>query len=178
MKLPNLQFTVKDLKLRTAILFVFSLYILTFVVAPSAWAQEMQRSFTLSYPTLMHKLNPGQTAQGITKITNNSAATLTFKLAVRDYVVLDNNGTPTILPPNTLSNKYSASAWIAIYPETFTLKPGQKQTIVTTTFKSLPTPGRADIMPPLFIHRWLTTPLAKAREVQSIRSSVLFSTSH
>jgi hypothetical protein len=129
MKLPNLQFTVKDLKLRTAILFVFSLYILTFVVAPSAWAQEMQRSFTLSYPTLMHKLNPGQTAQGITKITNNSAATLTFKLAVRDYVVLDNNGTPTILPPNTLSNKYSASAWIAIYPQTFTLQPGQKQTI-------------------------------------------------
>jgi len=107
-------------------LFVFLFLILSTGIVT---AQEMKRTVTLAYPTLVHKLNPGDRAEGITKIINQSSVPLTFKVSVEDYVVLDTIGTPTILPPNTLSNKYSAAAWIGIAPETFTLQPGDKQTI-------------------------------------------------
>jgi hypothetical protein len=123
MKLPNLKLNRKQL-LGLALV-VFFLTLTTGVVA----AQEAQRTVTIAYPTLVHKLNPGDKAEGITKVINRSSAPLTFKLSVQDYVVLDTIGTPTVLPPNTLSNKYSAAAWIGVTPETFTLKPGDKQTI-------------------------------------------------
>ena len=54
---------------------------------------------------------------------------LTFNLTVRDYIVTDTIGTPSFLPAGTLNNKYSAAAWIAIYPDTFTLNPHQVQKV-------------------------------------------------
>ena len=94
-----------------------------------ALAQETQRSVTLTYPSLIHVLNPGGRSEGITKITNQSNEPLTFSLNVQDFVVTDTLGTPNFLPPNTLSNKYSAAAWIGVTPNTFTLQPGHEQTI-------------------------------------------------
>jgi hypothetical protein len=123
MKLPNLKLNGKQL-LGLSLVVLF-LTLTTGIVA----AQEMKRSITLAYPALVHKLNPGDRAEGITRIINQSSVPLTFQIAVRDYVVLDTVGTPTILPPNTLSNKYSAAAWIGVTPQTFTLQPGEKQTI-------------------------------------------------
>src|ERR1035437_10607761 len=123
MKLPNLKLNRKQL-LGLSLLFV----LLTFSVGVVK-AQETARIITLAYPTLEHKLNPGDRAQGFTKIINRSAVPLTFKVAVRDYVVLDTLGTPTLLPPDTLSDKYSAAAWIGITPETFTLQPEATQII-------------------------------------------------
>jgi hypothetical protein len=123
MKLPNLKLNSKQL-------LGLSLVILFLTLAAGAVkAQEMKRTVTLAYPALVHKLNPGDRAEGITKIINRSSTTLTFKLSVQDYVVLDTQGTPSILPPNTLSNKYSAAAWIGVTPELFTLKAGDTQTI-------------------------------------------------
>lgn len=123
MKLPNLKLNGKQL-LGLSLLLV----LLTFSVGVVK-AQEMSRTITLAYPALEHKLNPGDKAQGFTKIINRSTVPLTFRVSVQDYVVMDTIGTPTILPPNTLSNKYSAAAWIGITPETFTLQPGATQII-------------------------------------------------
>ena len=129
MKLPNLKLKNENLKLKTILVLFFTFYVLGSTFALVAHAQETARTITLSYPALVHKLNPGDKAQGITKITNRSSVPLTFKASVQDYVVLDTIGTPTILPPNTLSDKYSAAAWIGITPGTFTLQPGAEQII-------------------------------------------------
>jgi hypothetical protein len=123
MKLPKIKLNNKQLLglLLTLLFLIFATGVVT--------AQELKRTITLNYPILTHKLNPGDRAEGITKIINQSVVPLTFKVSVQDYVVLDTIGTPSILPPNTLSNKYSAAAWIGVTPETFTLQPGDKQTI-------------------------------------------------
>jgi hypothetical protein len=102
---------------------------LILATAPVALAQELKRTITVVYPALVHTLNPGDRAEGITRIINQSEVPLTFKVSIQDYVVLDTIGTPTFLPPKALSNKYSAAAWISIVPEAFTLQPGDKQTI-------------------------------------------------
>lgn len=94
-----------------------------------AKAQEATRTVTIAYPTLVHKLNPGDSTEGITKVINQSTSILTFKLSIQDFIVTDTVGTPNILPPSTLSNKYSAAAWIGATPETFTLKPGESQKV-------------------------------------------------
>jgi hypothetical protein len=123
MKLPNLQFgrLQKTNALSALLLVLFGVGI--------AGAQEATRTVTIAYPTLIHKIDPGDHTEGITKVINQSTTTLTFKLGIQDFVVTDTLGTPNILPPGTLNNKYSASAWIGATPTTFTLKPGEAQTV-------------------------------------------------
>ncbi|MBI3985054.1 MAG: hypothetical protein HY344_03920 [Candidatus Levybacteria bacterium] len=98
-------------------------------IASTAFAQEIQRTYTIINPAIVHTLNPGQRAEGVTKVINQSNVELTFKLNVQDYIVTDTKGTPNILPPDTLNSKYSAAAWIGVSPSTFTLKPGATQVV-------------------------------------------------
>jgi hypothetical protein len=120
-KLPKLQLKKKIL-ITTTLLAVFG-------VIGIATAQEIQRTYTVINPTVTHELNPGAYTQGTTKVINQSNFPLTFQIGVQDFIVTDTLGTPQILPPNTLSNKYSAAAWIGVSPSVFTLKPGQSQPI-------------------------------------------------
>lgn len=92
-------------------------------------AQELQRTFTVINPSIVHQINPGGYAEGTTKVINESNVPLTFQVSVQDYVVNDTKGTPEILAPNTLNSKYSAAAWIGITPNVFTVKPGAKQVL-------------------------------------------------
>ena len=95
--------------------------------ALAALAQETQRTYTISPPTVSQKLDPGQKAEGVLKVFNNTDQDLIFTANVRDFIVEDTIGTPEFLPANTLSDKYSAAAWIGVTPSTFTVKPHQQQ---------------------------------------------------
>jgi hypothetical protein len=97
------------------------------ILAQRASAQETQRTYTITPPTITQKLNPGQNAEGILKVFNNTEQSLTFTAAAKDFIVQDTLGTPTFLPNNTLSNKYSAAAWIGVTPSTFTVGAHQRQ---------------------------------------------------
>lgn len=119
--MKNLPLTIKGILLTGIISFLF--------VVGTAHAQEIQRTITLINPNISHQLNPGESAEGTTKIVNESSVTLTFKVGVQDYIVNDAKGTPQLLPPNTLNNKYSGASWIVASPNVFTLEPGATQVI-------------------------------------------------
>jgi hypothetical protein len=106
----------------TALITAFVLFFVTKIVL----AQMPTRTFTLVPPTVENSLDPGQTAEGIMKIINDADETLTFTATTQDFIVEDPTGVPTILPENTLSNKYSAASWIATSPEKFTVKPHER----------------------------------------------------
>lgn len=126
MKLPELKLKTKNLKLKTGI-FLFVIFLaLSFGYVK---AQEIQRSITLINPSVSVVLDPGQNSEGTTAIINESNFPVTFTAGVQDYIVQDNRGTPEFLNPGTLNNKYSAASWIAVYPSTFTLGPGERQKI-------------------------------------------------
>jgi len=134
MKLPktiqNSKFKVQNYKSKSKIFYFFVLLLpFAFCLLPlrPALAQEAQRTYTITPPTINQKLDPGQNAEGILKVFNNTDQSLTFTAAARDFIVEDTIGTPTFLPNNTLSNKYSAAAWIGIMPSTFTVAPHQRQ---------------------------------------------------
>lgn len=89
-------------------------------------AQEAERTFTISPPDVKTELDPGKQTEGKLKIINDGDSALTFKTSVQDFIVKDDIGTPYILPPDSLSNKYSAASWIAMYPDIVTVEPHQK----------------------------------------------------
>lgn len=127
MKLPNLQFRTENLKLKITFFSFFVLCVLGFALTQHVFAQQAPQTYTISPPTVNQKLNPGQNAEGVLKVFNNTDQDLTFTANVRDFIVEDTIGTPQFLPTNTLSDKYSAAAWIGVTPSTFTVKPHQKQ---------------------------------------------------
>lgn len=88
---------------------------------------QMLRNMTVVPPTVDRIMNPGETAEGVLKIVNDSAAPLTFTVSVQDFVVEDTKGTPTLLPVATLEKKYSAAAWIGVTPQTVTVKPNERK---------------------------------------------------
>lgn len=61
------------------------------------------------------------------KVINDSTEPITFTVSIQDFIVVDNNGTPNLLPPDTLSGKYSAASWIGVNPTTFTVSPGERK---------------------------------------------------
>ena len=96
------------------------------IFSPKASAQEV-RTFTIVPPSIQQTLDPGGIKEGVMKVINDSSEPLIFTASVQDYIVEDSKGTPKILPPNVLSNKYSASSWIGVSPSTFTIPPHEKQ---------------------------------------------------
>ena len=132
-RIKSRRYTVVSLQ-KTAVLLIGLFLLLSTVyyllsTAPRAQAQEIQRTYTVINPSIFHELNPGEKAEGTTKVINESNVPLTFEISVQDYIVSDTKGTPNLLPPNTLSSKYSGAAWIGVTPSIFTLNPRQKQTI-------------------------------------------------
>lgn len=126
MKLPKK--TLKNKKL-LGFLFIFLFLILTagYLLLNRALAQETIRTYTIVPPSVTQKLNPGQNAEGILKVINDTDNDLIFTVTIKDFVVEDTIGTPTLIPTNALSNKFSAASWIGVTPSTFTVKSHQRQ---------------------------------------------------
>lgn len=96
------------------------------------FAQEADsRTILISPPTVSERFDPGDKKEGTMKITNTSASdTITFKAVIRDFIVEDTKGTPLInVDFGVGKRKYAASSWIGVYPSTFSLSPGQTQTV-------------------------------------------------
>jgi len=99
--------------------------------AKMLFAQETSsRSIIISPPTINESFDPGDKKEGRMKITNTSKVdTITFKAAIRDFIVEDSQGTPIVTAELGGKTKYAASSWVGVYPNSFTLAPGQTQEI-------------------------------------------------
>lgn len=104
------------------------------------FAQESQRKITISPPTVEKKVNPADRKEGMLKVTNGSDISVTYKAVVRDFVVDNPDGIPHVLVGDTLSTKYSASAWIGVSPDSFSLAPGKTQEL--TYYLQVPADAR------------------------------------
>ena len=114
-------------------------YLLICLLPKKAWAQNTQ-SFTISPPSLKFSLDPGEKAEKIIKITNNTETDTVFFANVQNFVVTDKNGTPELLPYDAkVDNQYAASSWATVLPDVITIPAGK----TTTTTLYLQVPGDA-----------------------------------
>ncbi len=108
-----------------------AIFIVLLVVFPEK-ASASELSLTISPPIATHSLNPGETTQGVIKLTNNTPAAISFEAVLNDFIVEDSKGTPVMLDPNTFSSRFSASLWITLDSSTFTLEEKQTQEVFYT----------------------------------------------
>lgn len=106
---------------------------------PQAHAQSV-RNMTVVPPTIQATVTPGETVEGRMKLINDSTEALSLSVIMQDFVVDNKNSVPNILPPNSLSNKYSAANWIGLDPMGFSIPPGKAQEI--SYFIKIPSDAR------------------------------------
>lgn len=110
---------------------IFSIFILSslyFLLYTNVAHAQNQRTMTIVPPSVVVTLDPSGRSEGILKVINDSDTALSFKAVMRDFTVEDSEGTPKILPPDSITDKrFSASKWVAIYPAEFTVEPHAKQ---------------------------------------------------
>jgi hypothetical protein len=91
---------------------------------------QASRGFTVSPPTLKFSLKSGEKTEKRIKVTNLSAEKLDFVVTTEDFIVTNKEGTPELLPPGTLpQNRYAASTWSTVLPDSFSLEPGKSLTV-------------------------------------------------
>lgn len=78
-----------------------------FIAAPV----HAQMSMTAIPPKVELKGDPGQTLTATLKIRNDSPETQNFTIAVEDFIVIDNQGTPIPVSTKT-NNRWSLANWI------------------------------------------------------------------
>lgn len=116
-------------KLPNKILFSVIIATISLFLLSSYVKAQTARTLTIIPPSVPISIDPGKQTEGEMKIINDSSSEITFEVDIQDFIVVDNIGTPNLLPPNTLNNKYSAAAWIGVTPNKFTLAPGQRQNL-------------------------------------------------
>lgn len=127
--------------LRYSLIGLFAYSLIGLFAYSGVSAQESQRTFTVSPPSVSFVLKPGQETERSIKITNQSNEPMDFVVELKDFVVTDDKGTPELLPAGTLTdNKFAASTWAASLPDSFSVAPGKSAT--TTLYLRVPTDAR------------------------------------
>lgn len=98
-----------------------------------ALAQEAESTLlgiTAIPPRIEVKGKPGQILNETIKVRNESNTTRFITTNIKDFVVLDNKGTPTQienLPEG--ANKWALSSWLQVSPTNLRLKPGETKAL-------------------------------------------------
>lgn len=122
-QLPNNKHSVSRILLSLGLITILTSGIVFSVATPRQTQAQQLRTFTISPPTIEHPVAPGGQAEGTIRIINDGNEALSFDATMQDFIVEDTQGQPSILQEDTLSNKYSAASWIAVYPRSFTVAP-------------------------------------------------------
>lgn len=119
--------TLLKASLVTGLLAVSVMTISPLVASFSQAQAQTVRTMTVSPPRVEVSLNPGESTEGVIKIINDSNETLTFDVLMQDFIVDNTQGIPNLLPPDALSNEYSASTWIGLESHQVTVPPRTRQ---------------------------------------------------
>ena len=118
--------TAQRLTLPLLILFSAALF------TPSALAQSALGLSAIP-PRLEIEANPGQVVSKQIKVRNESKVEKIISTFARDFIVVDDKGTPVQLETTDSSvNRWAASSWIQISPSQLKLKPGETKSLTLT----------------------------------------------
>jgi len=113
------------------------LLILSFTISnltlPKFSLAQSALGLTAIPPRLEIIAKPGQVLTKEIKIRNESKNEKTISTSVRDFIVIDDLGTPLQIENTDQSaNRWTASSWIQISPSKLKLKPGETKSLVLT----------------------------------------------
>lgn len=115
MKSQNYNLKVKSFTL-CALVLSFAFYALHFSSANA----QVSRTLTVVPPTQDFKAKPGKQVQTTVKVRNENNEPITVKANVKDFLVFDEKGTPTMVEEE-VSGRWSLSSWMIISPTEYTI---------------------------------------------------------
>lgn len=113
------------------ILQIIVLFIVSLVLPVSTYAQ---RSLGISAipPRLEVTLKPGESITEVIKVRNESKDEKIISTKIKDFIVVDNSGTPIQIDTKNTSNRWTASNWIQVSSNELKLKPGETRSLSVT----------------------------------------------
>lgn len=111
---------------------IFTLYFL--LSSKTLFAQTVTSGLSAIPPRLEVDVPADGVNSQTVKVRNESNETKTIKVTVRDFIVTDNKGTPDFIDniSEFSNNRWAASSWIQISPNSLTLKPGETKNLALT----------------------------------------------
>jgi len=95
---------------------VLLIFAVVYLPAFPVYAQT-SRGLTVSPPTNDLEMKPGEEKRIQIKFYNNSSESLVGFIKKADFLVLDDQGSPTLFDTSPENNKYSASSWLTLSDE-------------------------------------------------------------
>ncbi len=83
-------------------------------------------------PRLEIIAKPGETITKIIKVRNESKLEKIISTNIKDFIVIDNDGTPLQVDDQDLSNRWAAASWIQVSNDKLKLKPGETRNLNVT----------------------------------------------
>lgn len=91
-------------------------------ISISKVSAQTPRTLTVVPPVQNFKSKTGQQISANIKVRNETDAPVTIKANIKDFLVIDDKGTPRMVDEKT-SGRWSLSSWMIISPTEFTLDP-------------------------------------------------------
>ena len=103
-----------------------------FLVIPQSVNAQSALGLSAIPPRLEITVNPGQTITKTIKVRNESKLEKIITTDIKDFIVVDNSGTPLQVDSQDLSNRWAASSWIQVSANKLKLKPGETRSLSVT----------------------------------------------
>jgi len=112
---------------------ILLLPLLLFFLSPQKINAQTAIGLSAIPPRLEVTIKADGAVSQVIKVRNESKEERTISTEVRDFIVTDNIGTPTILNDiDNTNNRWAASSWIQVSPSTIKLKPGETKNLTLT----------------------------------------------
>lgn len=123
------------MKLITAQKTLIPLFLVVFSVLFTSNSKAQNTSLGMSAipPRLEITAKPGEVITKEIKVRNESKNEKTINTSTKDFIVIDNIGTPLQVDgEDQTTNRWTASSWIQVSPSRLRLKPGETKSLVVT----------------------------------------------
>lgn len=124
--------------------YIFKIIIFSFVFSFIASANVMAQNtvdLTVSPPTQELNIKPGEEKNIQIKFYNRSDENISGFIRKADFLVLDKEGSPTLIDTSAANNRFAASSWITLSEEKVII--GAKNQAIITAYIKVPTDAYA-----------------------------------
>lgn len=111
---------------------ILTFFLVTSFLLPVSCFAQSSLGLSAIPPRLEITVKPGQTITKTIKVRNESKIEKIISTDIKDFIVVDDSGTPVQVDSKDLSNRWTASSWIQVSNTKLKLKPGETQSLSVT----------------------------------------------
>jgi len=108
------------------------LIVVSFSLFPVSSFAQSALGLSAIPPRLEVTINPGESVTQTIKVRNESKVDKIISTQIKDFIVVDDTGTPVQVDSSEISNRWAASTWVQVSSDKLKLKPGETKSLSLT----------------------------------------------